>query len=240
MDDEPTQRGHRGRGDAADSLEAAADHVRAGRRAAPTHDDGWHERQTRADAEIGRLPAWAGASGKLGGRLPPVDSRHGEHDVHFDARTNRYWKATRTDRGLGFGISLNSTGQGATAGEHLHRLVLNNRFFGDDVRLERVVKQGGKVVVVTTQPNVVGRPAVPGEIRAMMAAKGFEELAPAVFYHPAETVLVHDLAPRNVVFTQGLAVPIDPVLQWATPEFAEFIRRHWRHLPHVAANAPPG
>ena len=73
----------------------------------------------------------------------------------------------------------------------------------------------------------------------MAAAEGFEEPAPAVYFHPAEGVLVRDLAPRNVVFSEGLAVPIDPVVQWATQGFAEFIRRNWGHLPQATANAPP-
>ncbi len=112
---------------------------------------------------------------------------------------------------MGFGISLTNTAQGATAGEYLDRLALNNRIFGVDVRLERVLKHSAeRAVIVTSQPNAVGRPATPEEIRAMMVAKGFEELAPAVFYHPPEAVLVHDLAPRNVVFTQGRAVPSIP------------------------------
>ena len=55
--------------------------------------------------------------------------------------------------------------------------------------------------------------------------------APGAFYNEAEGVLAFDMYPKNVKFSNGVAVPIDPVLQRATPEFAEFIRQNHQNLP---------
>jgi hypothetical protein len=103
---------------------------------------------------------------------------------------------------------------------------VQNRIFEDDVRLERVVKTGAGISVVTSQPAIKGRAAQPEEIDATMASLGFEKLAPGIYHHPDKGLIVHDLHPRNAVFRENRAVPIDAALQRAKPEFANFVRRN--------------
>jgi Serine/Threonine/Tyrosine Kinase found in polyvalent proteins len=97
------------------------------------------------------------------------------------------------------------------------------------VRLERVVRNDAKLSIVTSQPHIKGRAATPPEIDATMKSKGFEKLAPGAYYHAGERILVHDMHPRNAVFSEGVAVPIDPAIQHATPEFAAFLKAN----PHL-------
>ena len=171
--------------------------------------------------------------------MPPETIVGGEHTVHPDEISGRWWKATRPDVGYGHqivrGFAL-STDQkwieapekvGGTAGEYLDRLDLHNRLFEDDVRIERVVPHpGGRLSVVTSQHNVQGRAASPEEIDETMHLHGFERIAHGMYYHPGEQVLAYDLVPRNAVFREGQAVPIDAIMQRATPDFAGFLRRH--------------
>lgn len=79
-------------------------------------------------------------------------------------KSDRFLKQTRIETHAGFGIHINSTGQGATPAEYLDRLATVNRIFNDDVRIERVLKLGGTLSVVTSQPRITGRAATPEEI----------------------------------------------------------------------------
>lgn len=206
-------------------LESAAAYVGGSARATPQHDDDWPTREGRSADEAKRLEEWAKANGKLGGPSITEQKRGSEHIVHFDESSGRWGKQTRPESGDGFGIALTNTGQGATPGEYLDRLTLNNKIFNDDVRLERVVKNGGKLSIITSQPDISGREATNPEIDASMAERGFRKIAPGIFYGTGENegVLVHDMVPRNAIFSNGRAVPIDPAIQRATPELANFI-----------------
>ena len=75
----------------------------------------------------------------------------------FQKRTQRYRKATRLDRHRGYGIALGSLTHGATPSEYLDRLALQNRIFEDHIRLERVVENDGRPIILTSQPSLKGQ-----------------------------------------------------------------------------------
>ena len=65
----------------------------------------------------------------------------------------------------------------------------------------------------------------------MMLEAGFKYIAPGTFYHGADQILAFDLYPKNVKFNLGETLPIDPVVQRATPDFARFIAANYARLP---------
>lgn len=152
------------RGDEAGTPESAARYVGRGGETTPRHEEPYSVREARAKAEAARLLQWADEVGKLGGKVPVAQDRGGEHTVSYDPIPNRYFKATRPEASLGYDIALTDSGLGATPAEYLDRLALNNRYFGDDVCIERVVKQGDKAIIVTSQSFVDGLPATPSQI----------------------------------------------------------------------------
>jgi hypothetical protein len=213
---------------AQESLESATHDTGRGAEATPGHDTPHAERTQRLAVEQRRLKEWAETKGKLKGALLSEDARGGEHVVRYDERSGRFFKATRPETQMGYGIAYGSFCQGATPSEYLDRLVIHNRIFGDDVRLERIVPVGGKLSIITSQPAIKGRDAVQAEIDGLMTDKGFERIGLGTYYHAGEGLLVHDLLPKNVKVGKqdGMVQPIDPVIQRVTPEFAEFLRQH--------------
>jgi hypothetical protein len=134
-----------------------------------------------------------------------VFAQGGEHDVFFQKRSGRYLKATRQDRHKGYGIALGSHIHGATPSEYLDRLFLQNCIFDDDIRLERVVQNDGKPIIITSQPAIKGSTPRQGELDELMIEKGYEKLAEGAYY--------------------GHIYPIDPVIQRITPDFGRFLRQ---------------
>jgi hypothetical protein len=191
----------------------------------PDHDAADSARRRRLAAEEKRLRIWARANRRLTDTLPGEDARGGEHTVEFDERTQRILRATRPETRLGYGLAYGSYLQGATPAEYLDRWAIHNLLFGDDVRIERVVAHAGELRVVTSQPFIRGRDATDAEIRAFMVQGGFDPIGPGAFHHRAYGVLADDLFPRNAkVSLGGVVLPIDPVMQRVTPEFADFLR----------------
>ena len=210
-----------------DSPQSAANDIGGSAVTDPTHDEGYAERQHRNAREEARLKEWAEKRGLLGGGLPENKHQGGEHAVEFDERRQRFIKGTLPEVGFGYGIYLSNTGQQATPGEYLDRLALHNRIFGDDIKVERVVPLGaGKFSIVTSQSALQGEPATPRQIQQSMRSKGFEPIADGVFYNRDEGLLIHDMHPRNAVFSGGRAVPIDTSVQRVTPEFADWISKN--------------
>lgn len=213
--------------DARRAIEACAEFTRGGGPPAPDHDTDHAARSIRVNAEEGRLAAWAKANGRLGRRLPPEFGRGGEHSVYLHKRSKRYLKSTLPERHRGFGIALSSYIHGATPSEYLDRLGLQNAIFDDDIRLERVVLQESKPIIVISQPAIEGEPSKPEAIDAMMEAKGYERLAEGAYYDELAGLLIFDLAPRNALTSaNGVIYPIDPVMQRITREFGDFLREH--------------
>jgi hypothetical protein len=215
--------------DAGRTLESAARHTCGGGAPAPDHDSDLATRKKRVEGEQRRLIQWAQENGKLGRgrRLPPEFGRGGEHQVYFHKRTQRYFKVTLLERQLGYGIALGSFTRGATPSEYLDRLDLQNLIFHDDIRLERIVANHGKPIIITSQPFIKGSAARAASLDELMLDKGYEKLTDGAYYSEREGLLVFDLLPRNAILAaDGQIYPIDPVIQRITPDFGQFLRDH--------------
>ena len=209
------------------SPESAAHDTGRGTETVPGHDASAPERAARIAVEQQRLRDWAKDNGKLKGKLPPEDTRGGEHIVHFDEDSQRVIKATRPEAFHGYGLSYGSYSQGATPSEYLDRISQQNRLFGDDVRIERIVPSQGKLSIVTSQPMIKGRDASQDEIDSYMAGKGFRKIGPSAYHSEGENILVHDLVPKNAkVGASGIVHPIDPAIQRVTPDFASDLEKY--------------
>ena len=122
-------------------------------------------------------------------------------------------------------MALGSLTHGATPAEYLDRLALQNKFFDDDIRLERVVLKSGRPVIVTSQPAIAGQAALPHLVDELMVSVGYERLAAGAYYR--EGFLIFDLVPRNAIAAaDGIVYPIDPVVQRIQPDFADFLREN--------------
>lgn len=211
------------------TLESAADFTRGGGAPAPDHDADHASRSKRVEAEQRQLIQWAKENRKLSrsGRLPPAFAHGGEHDVFFQKRTQRYLKATRLDRQRGYGIALGSLTHGAVPSEYLDRLALQNRIFDDDIRLERIVENDGKAIILTSQPAIKGIDPTQMALDELMLGKGYENLTEGAYYDEQAGLLVFDLFPRNAIqAADGHIYPIDPVIQRIAPDFGQFLRQH--------------
>ncbi|HEY1661589.1 MAG TPA: hypothetical protein VGI03_04160 [Verrucomicrobiae bacterium] len=124
---------------------------------------------------------------------------HGdEHEGWFDEASNRWYKATYANR---FGVAWGHSGS-ATAGEYLNRLVLQNKYFGDDIQLVALVNCGQKLRVLTSQPHIVGEDAEYGEICLWLRGLGFRRLesnGAIAWYRDNDNLLVSDVHEGNVI-----------------------------------------
>lgn len=154
-------------------------------------------------------------------------ARGGEHWVSQDPLSGRFFKATRPEAQLGFGIAIGDYSRGATPSEYLDRAVLQNEIFFDDIWLEFIVQSSQGISIVISQPTIKGRSATPEEIGEFMELLGFEKFAPAIFYDRDRGLLLYDLYPRNVLVDEAdIPHVIDPVIQRVTEDFADFIRKN--------------
>jgi len=155
--------------------------------------------------------------------------------VSLHPLSKRFFKSTRPEAQLGFGIALGDHLRGATPSEYLDRLALQNRIFGDDIRLERIVRiSPTSISIVTSQPAITGFPASQEEIDEYMAAMEFEKFGAGIYFDPRRLLLIYDVYPRNMLVAER-EIPhvIDPVLQRVTPDFADFIRTNPHLVDHV-------
>ncbi len=146
-----------------------------------------------------------------------------EHEAWFDEASNRWFKLTYRNR---FGLAWGRDGS-ATAREYLVRLILQNKYFGDEIRLVALLNCDQGLRVLTSQPHVAGDPASYEEILGWFGRLAFRRLeldGSVAWYHDSENLLVADAHEGNVIRTpSGELVPIDlnliqpggRLLEWA-------------------------
>lgn len=156
-----------------------------------------------------------------------------EHRVRPGPRV--FGKATHAGR-YGFTV-IPHNGQptltNALPSEYLSRLLVSNRVFGDDVQLTGVTREAGGLVVLTTQPTIVGETATTEEMIAYFASMHFA-LLPGLsvgyrgshsFYRDLDQVAVFDAHPANFLRDQsGIILPIDGVVVLAGGELASLLK----------------
>ena len=99
--------------------------------------------------------------------------------------------------------------------------------FNDDIRLERVMPNNGRPIIITSQPFIKGVKATQPELDELMVTKGYEKLTDGAYYDEPSGLLVFDLFPRNAFHAaDGQIYPIDPVIQRILPDFGQFLREH--------------
>lgn len=145
-----------------------------------------------------------------------------------------YHKATYPGR-YGFTV-IAAMGQptltNALPGEYLDRLLLSNRVFDDDVRLVGVTREADGLVIVTTQPTLVGDAATGEEMQAFFTARHFDLLpgfcagykGSLSFYRDLDQVAVFDAHPANFIRDRnGVILPIDGVVVEADDTLAALL-----------------
>ncbi len=152
-----------------------------------------------------------------------ADFIHGgaEHRVYPCGRL--FLKATYAGR---YGFTVIATPGGPTLtsalpAEYLHRLLVSNRIFSDDVRLEGVTRDADGVVIVTSQPTIIGIGATEEEMMTYFLSLHFEWIrgysagyrGAMTFYRDLDQVAVFDAHPANFLKDgQGIILPIDGVV----------------------------
>ena len=137
------------------------------------------------------------------------DGHGDEHEAWFDEASNRWFKATYHNKfGLAWG-RLDS----ATCREYLTRLLLQNRYFGDDIQLVALVNCGNRLRIVTSKPHIKGGPASYDPIVNWFQNLGFVRVVYGnriAWYRQGENLLVADAHEGNVLLSEtGVLVPID-------------------------------
>ena len=225
----PHETGHlpdRSEGDAQSALESAACHLagtpRPGGASALGSREIFRRRQERdllAWAEKARClisPATYQTSLRAGGE---------EHRIITTGDLSRYWKVTHPGR-CGFTVIVGEeTGHqpdltNALPLEYLERLQLQNNLFADDIRLEGVAIENGQMVLVTSQPAILGGQATEEGMINFMAKLWFQPLrglslgrpGALAFYRDLDEVAAFDAHPGNFVKDDnGVVLPIDLV-----------------------------
>lgn len=127
----------------------------------------------------------------------------------FDEGSNRWFKATYRNK---FGLAWGRDGS-ATALEYIDRLILQNTYFRDDIRLIGVIEVKQQIRVLTSQPHIAGDPACADEIQKWFRKLQFiciESNGRVAWYREKENLLVADAHEGNVIKTaSGALVPID-------------------------------
>ena len=155
-------------------------------------------------------------------RVP--DGQGNEHECWFDEASNRWLKATFPNR---FGLAWGRDGT-ATAGEYLKRLILQNKYFADDIQLVALVNCAERLRILISQPHVSGEPATCAEISEWFVHLGFQCLQSddrVAWYREKENLLVADAHEGNVVkSTGGILLPIDLNLVQPIGELLDWIK----------------
>ena len=145
-----------------------------------------------------------------------------------------YHKATYPGR-CGFTV-IDVNGQPtlthALPGEYLNRLLLANETFADDIRLVGVTRENDGLVILTSQPTVIGTACDRGEMVTYFKARHFELIpnfsagyrGSLSFYRDLDQMAVFDAHPANFLRDRnGIILPIDAVLLRADDDLASLI-----------------
>jgi hypothetical protein len=109
----------------------------------------------------------------------------------------------------------------ALPAEYLHRLEVSNRVFDDTVNLEGATREEGALVIVTSQPTIVGEGATEEEMTSFFTSLRFRPIpgfsagyrGALSFYRDLDQVAVFDAHPANFLKDRsGLILPIDGVV----------------------------
>ncbi len=120
----------------------------------------------------------------------------------------------------------------ALPAEYLARLLLANEIFGDDIRLQGITREAGGLVILTSQPTIVGRACDQSEIIAFFEARHFEWIpglsagrhGSLSFYRDLDQVAVFDAHPANLLRDRHeIIIPIDLVMVKADDALAELL-----------------
>lgn len=212
------------------ALEDAAANLRSGMAAARRGRESLPELRAR---ERLLLREWAEGEGCLLQEDPTLRlqrrSSHGEHVVGFDPDSGIWWKTTHPGKaGVGAEFTYELLPPFLVSGinarellpsEYLARLILHNREFGDDVRLEGYLDFDLPSLVVS-QPDIDGTPATADQMVQQMRALGYRSLGnlqvgkknSISFYDPERRIAMFDAHPGNFFHTNGLTIPIDGIL----------------------------
>jgi hypothetical protein len=212
------------------SLEDAAAQLRAGVGAARRGRQSLLELRN-LEREV--LREWARRQGRVFGQDPTLSlarrQAHGEHVVGFDAGSACWWKSTHPGKcGVGVEFHYNDVPPFEILGissrellpsEYIERLIVHNREFGDDIRLEGYL-DGDRPSLVISQPDISGAPAMAEQMTRQMAALGYRRM-PCLhvgkphsisFYHPEKRIALFDAHPGNFFQSDELTLPVDGII----------------------------
>jgi hypothetical protein len=160
------------------------------------------------------------------------DSWGNEHQVWFNKTENRWYKATFENE---FGLAWGRKGT-ANPREYLTRLILQNIYFGDDIRLIALLNCKERLRILISQPHIAGDSAPYDEIQKWFVFLGFVRLESAdsvAWYQQRDNILVADAHEGNVILTSaGFAtcVPIDLNLVQPNGKVGDWVKAQMESL----------
>lgn len=179
------------------------------------------------------LRSWAETSGCIFDKDPTLKferrSLHGEHAVAFDPASMIWWKTTHPGKaGIGAEFEYEMLPPFSVTGvfarellpsEYLFRMLLQNREFSDDVRLEGYLDATEPSIIIS-QPNFKGQPATADQMSDQLRDFGYLPLGnlqvgkknSISFYHPERRIAMFDAHPGNFFHANGLTIPIDGIV----------------------------
>jgi hypothetical protein len=155
----------------------------------------------------------------------PTDAHGQEHEAWFDESDNRWFKVTYPNQ---FGLAWGKRGS-ATPCAYLTRLVLQNRYFGDDIHLVSLIEVKKKLRVLTSQPHIAGENASADEIQGWFSKYGFINFRTddgcSAWYKASVNLLVADAHEGNVIRDRNdVLVPIDLNIIHPDGELLEMVK----------------
>lgn len=180
---------------------------------------------------------WSQTHGRLFEKDPTLNlvrrQAHGEHTVGFDPTTACWWKTTHPGKaGIGaefiyddlppFSV-LGISARELLPSEYLDRLILHNKEFGDDIRIEGFI-DGSQPSILISQPDIGGTPATREEMEYQMLKHGYlpligtqlEKSGSISFYHPYHRIAMFDAHPGNFFQSGDITLPVDGVVMKVT------------------------